>query len=286
MKKNGSYLYAILGVLLVIGIWYGLTLPSQVSAPIDPGALEYQILMGKLPEGTQAGARVMVESAFISPSAFWQNAVREFSRPFAHDNVNNLGILVHLAYSCARVGVGFLLAALVALPLGVVLGSAPSLRAMFAPIIAILRPISPLAWIPLLLYSLKDAPVASILVIAICALWPMLVSTMSAISNTPKSMLMVGQMLQFNRLQMARHILIPAAIPQILAGMRISVGVAWLVIVAAEMLIGNVGLGYVVWNAWNNLSLGNILLAVLLIGMVGLLLDGVFDYLHKKGSYE
>lgn len=286
IPKIGAFSWGMLGILIVLVCWHFFTLPTIVIAPNDPLALEYQILMGNLPQHTALGASVRVPSNFVSPMDFWQSAHKQLADPWRHQNSNDVGIGIHLLVSLMRVAVGFLGAILVAVPLGVLLGSVAWLYKICAPIVQVLRPISPLAWMPILLYTIKDAGVSSVFVIGICALWPILLNTIFAVQNTPKSLVQVGQMLEFNRLKMASKILLPAALPAILAGMRIGMGVAWLVIIAAEMLVGSVGIGYFIWNQWNNLSLANILLAVLLIGMVGAMLDGLFGMIQKKWGYD
>ena len=181
---------------------------------------------------------------------------------------------------------GYLLAVAVAIPLGYAIGMSPLLSKALGPYIQLLKPISPLAWMPIALYTIKDANFSAIFVIFICSLWPMLMNTAFGVANVRKDWLNVAATLEVKPLRKAFQIILPAAAPAILTGMRISMGIAWLVIVAAEMLVGGTGIGYFVWNQWNNLSLGNVVFAVLMIGIVGMLLDMGFGLLQKKVSYR
>ena len=174
---------------------------------------------------------------------------------------------------------------LVALPLGYLIGISPLLSKVLTPYIQLLKPISPLAWMPIALYTIKDSNLSAIFVIFICSLWPMLMNTAFGISNVRKEWINVAATLEVKPMRKAFQIMLPAAAPAIITGMRISMGIAWLVIVAAEMLVGGTGIGYYLWNQWNNLSLGNVIFAVLIIGVVGMLLDMVFVRLQKAVSY-
>ena len=155
----------------------------------------------------------------------------------------------------------------------------------FNPFIQILKPISPLAWMPIALYTIKDSSISGIFVIFICSVWPMLLNTAFGVANVRKELLNVAKTLEVSPLRKAFLVILPAAAPTILTGMRISMGIAWLVIVAAEMLVGGTGIGYFLWNEWNNLSLSSVIFAILLIGIVGMLLDTAFGKLQKAVSY-
>ncbi|WP_054431794.1 nitrate ABC transporter permease, partial [Achromobacter sp. 2789STDY5608633] len=206
--------------------------------------------------------------------------------PFYDRGPNDKGIGVQLAYSVARVLTGFLLAALVAIPLGFLIGMSRTVYRAFDPFIQVLKPISPLAWMPLALYTIKDADTSAIFVIFICSLWPMLVNTAFGVGAVRQDWLNVARTLEVSRLRTALQVILPAAAPTIMTGMRISVGIAWLVIVAAEMLIGGTGIGYFVWNEWNNLSIANIICAILFIGLIGMLLDTVLARAARLVSYR
>jgi nitrate/nitrite transport system permease protein len=154
------------------------------------------------------------------------------------------------------------------------------------PFIQIMKPVSPLAWMPLALYTIKDSTFSSIFVIFICSVWPMLINTAFGVSGVRKEWLNVAKTLEVGHLRTALRVILPAAAPTIMTGMRISVSIAWLVIVAAEMLVGGTGIGYFVWNEWNNLSITNIIAAIFFIGMVGMLLDLGLAQVAKLVTYE
>jgi nitrate/nitrite transport system permease protein len=191
-----------------------------------------------------------------------------------------------LAHSLVRVCLGFLLAVIVAIPLGFAIGMSPLLFQALNPFIQILKPISPLAWMPLALYSLKDSEISGIFVIFICSLWPMLINTAFGVAGVRRDWINVASTLEVRPLRKAFQVILPAAAPTILTGMRISMGIAWLVIVAAEMLVGGTGIGYFVWNEWNNLALPNVIFAVAMIGVVGMALDQAFGALQKLVTYK
>jgi len=153
------------------------------------------------------------------------------------------------------------------------------------PFIQILKPISPLAWMPLALYTIKDSSLSAIFVIFICSLWPMLINTAFGVSAVRKEWINVARTLEVGPIRRAFTIILPAAAPTIVTGMRISIGIAWLVIVAAEMLVGGTGIGYFVWNEWNNLSITNVIIAILVIGLVGMLLDQILARFQRLVTF-
>jgi nitrate/nitrite transport system permease protein len=205
--------------------------------------------------------------------------------PLYDKGPNDKGIAIQLAHSLARVALGFGLAMLIAIPLGFLIGMSPLMRKALDPFIQVLKPISPLAWMPLALYTIKDSAISGIFVIFICSIWPMLINTAFGVASVRKEWLNVARTLEVSPLRKAFEVILPAAAPTILTGMRISMGIAWLVIVAAEMLVGGTGIGYFVWNEWNNLSLPNVIFAILMIGIVGMLLDLMFAKLQKAVTY-
>ena len=271
-------------LLVFISIWYVATLSSanavagNAAAGMTAEQVEYQKMMGKDPGAVKA-------SGFPTPLQMGQTVVKQLSDPFYDRGPNDKGIAIQLGYSLARVGLGFFLACLVAIPLGFVIGMSPLLRRAFDPFIQVLKPISPLAWMPLALYTIKDSSASGIFVIFICSVWPMLINTAFGVSAVKREWLNVASTLQVRPLRKAFLVVLPAAAPTILTGMRISMGIAWLVIVAAEMLVGGTGIGYFVWNEWNNLSLTNVIFAVFVIGVVGMLLDLSFAQLQKAVTY-
>ena len=168
---------------------------------------------------------------------------------------------------------GYTLALAAALPLGFLIGMSELAYKALDPFIQILKPVSPLAWMPLALYTIKDSGLSAIFVIFICSVWPMLINTAFGVASVRKEWLNVARTLEVGPWRRAITVILPAAAPTILTGMRISVGIAWLVIVAAEMLVGGTGIGYFVWNEWNNLSISNVIVAILMIGLIGMILD-------------
>ena len=269
-------------LFIFIAIWYAATAsnagPAGNATGMTTEQIEYQKMMGKDP-GASKG------SGFPTPLQMGQTFVQQLSDPFYDRGPNDKGIAIQLAHSLSRVGLGFLLASLVAIPLGFVIGMSPLLRRAFDPFIQLLKPISPLAWMPLALYTIKDSSASGIFVIFICSVWPMLINTAFGVSAVKREWLNVASTLEVNPLRKAFQVILPAAAPTILTGMRISMGIAWLVIVAAEMLVGGTGIGYFVWNEWNNLSLTNVIFAIFVIGVVGMLLDLSFAQLQKAVTY-
>jgi nitrate/nitrite transport system permease protein len=205
--------------------------------------------------------------------------------PFYDKGPNDKGVGIQLAYSIARVLAGYLLAVLVAVPLGFLIGMSPLMSRALDPFIQVLKPISPLAWMPLALYTIKDSNTSAIFVIFICSLWPMLINTAFGVASVRRDWLNVAKTLELGPRRTALSVILPAAAPTILTGMRISIGIAWLVIVAAEMLVGGTGIGYFVWNEWNNLSITNVINAILLIGLVGMVLDQMMARLQRLVAY-
>lgn len=202
------------------------------------------------------------------------------THPFYDNGPNDLGIGWNLLISLRRVAIGYILASLVAVPLGILIGISPVAYKAFNPYIQLLKPVSPLAWLPLGLYLLQDSEQTGIFIIFISSIWPTLINTTFGVANVDKDYLDVANTLGSSRLRTIIKVIVPAALPNIVSGLRISMGIAWLVIVAVEMLLGT-GLGYFIWNEWNNLSIANILVAIFIIGLVGLLLDSIFAALEK-----
>ncbi|MBP0465532.1 nitrate ABC transporter permease [Roseomonas sp. PWR1] len=266
---------ALLAVFLVA--WEVAVMPRSGSGPaIDP---EYAALLGQA--AAQGGTTPMP-----GPSAIFARLVELLSDPFYVRGTNDQGIGVQIAYSLLRVGAGFGLAALVAIPLGFLIGMSPLLNAALNPFIQVLRPVSPLAWMPLALYSIKDSAISSIFVIFICSIWPMLLNTAFGVASVRREWLNVARTLEAGTWKTAIRVILPAAAPTILTGMRISIGIAWLVIVAAEMLVGGTGIGYWVWNQWNNLSIADIVIAILMIGLVGLALDRLLGLVAQAVAWR
>src|SRR5438046_2166493 len=194
-------------------------------------------------------------------------------QPFYDNGPNDKGLGIQLAASIARVWLGYRLAVAAAIPVGFLIGMSPLMSRALDPFIQVMKPISPLAWMPLALYTIKDSGISAIFVIFICSLWPMLINTAFGVASVRREWLNVAKTLEMPAWRTALRVILPAAAPTILTGMRISIGIAWLVIVAAEMLVGGTGIGYFVWNEWNNLSITNVITAILVIGVIGMVLD-------------
>ena len=278
--KAGIVSLVVLTVFVLM--WHIATLPTKTTAVNVSGMtaeqIEYQKMMGK-DVGSQK------TTGFPTPAQMLSTFTHQLADPFYDNGPNDKGIAIQLGHSLVRVALGFLLACVVAVPFGFVIGMSPLLYKACDPFIQILKPISPLAWMPLALYTLKDSSISGIFVIFICSVWPMLINTAFGVASVKREWLNVANTLEVNPLRKAFLVILPAAAPTIVTGMRISMGIAWLVIVAAEMLVGGTGIGYFVWNEWNNLSLVNVIFAVLVIGVVGMLLDMAFAKLQKGVTY-
>jgi nitrate/nitrite transport system permease protein len=220
-----------------------------------------------------------------TPAKVWEAAVQVFADPFYRKGPNDQGIGWNVLSSLQRVAIGFGLAALAAIPLGFVIGRFAFAGRMADPLISLLKPVSPLAWLPIGLLVFKAANPAAIWTIFICSLWPMLVNTAVGVRQVPQEYLNVAKVLNLSEWKVVTRILFPAALPYVLTGVRLSVGVAWLVIVAAEMLTGGVGIGFWVWDEWNNLNVPHIIIAIFTIGIVGLLLELALVLVARRFDY-
>lgn len=258
--RAGVLSLAILAAILLV--WQVAVSGTARTEAMDP---EYAALMG----ATATTGKSAMPGPLDVGATIWQH----LKDPFYDRGPNDKGLGIQLAYSVGRVALGYGLAVLVAIPVGFLIGMSPLMSRALDPYIQILKPVSPLAWMPLALYTIKDSGLSAIFVIFICSLWPMLINTVFGVSSTRKEWLNVARTLEVGPIRRAFTVILPAAAPTILTGMRISIGIAWLVIVAAEMLVGGTGIGYFVWNEWNNLSITNVITSILLIGLVGMVLD-------------
>ncbi|EKY3198825.1 nitrate ABC transporter permease [Cronobacter turicensis] len=223
---------------------------------------------------------------FPTPLSTLDSALTLFADPFYNEGPNDQGIGWNVLASLSRVAVGFGLAALVGIPLGFLIGRFTFLGRMFNPLIALLRPVSPLAWLPIGLLLFQKAEPASSWTIFICSIWPMVINTAEGVKRIPDDYLNVARVLQLSEWTVMRRILFPAVLPAVLTGVRLSIGIAWLVIVAAEMLTGGLGIGFWIWNEWNNLNVENILIAIVIIGVVGLLLEQGLMLIARRFSWQ
>jgi nitrate/nitrite transport system permease protein len=225
------------------------------------------------------------KSGIPSPWSTAQSAAQLFADPFYRKGPNDQGIGWNILFSLERVALGFGLAALVGIPAGFAIGRFSFVNRMFSPLISLLKPVSPLAWLPIGLLVFKAANPAAIWTIFICSIWPMVVNTAVGVQRVPQDYLNVARVLQLSEWKVITRILFPAVLPYMLTGVRLSVGTAWLVIVAAEMLTGGVGIGFWVWDEWNNLNVQHILIAIFVIGIVGLLLEQALVFVASRFSY-
>lgn len=225
-------------------------------------------------------------TGFPSPLATWQQAVTVFSDPFYSKGPNDQGVGWNVLSSLQRVALGFGLAAAIGIPAGFAIGRFEFLSRMFNPLISLLRPVSPLAWLPIGLLVFKGANPAAIWTIFICSIWPMVINTAVGVQRVPSDYMNVARVLDLSEWKIFTRILLPAVLPYMLTGVRLAVGTAWLVIVAAEMLTGGVGIGFWVWDEWNNLNVANIIIAIFVIGIVGLVLEFALVRLATAFTFE
>jgi nitrate/nitrite transport system permease protein len=255
-------------------VWHIATQSTGVTQQMDP---EYAKLMGLTATKGQSAMPGPLDVA----AKIWEH----LKSPFYDRGPNDKGIGIQLAYSIARVMTGYMIAVMVAIPVGFLIGMSPMMSKALDPFIQIMKPVSPLAWMPLALYTIKDSSISSIFVIFICSVWPMLINTAFGVASVRKEWLNVARTLEVTPIRKAFTIILPAAAPTIFTGMRISIGIAWLVIVAAEMLVGGTGIGYFVWNEWNNLSISNVIVSILVIGLVGMILDQILAMFARMVTY-
>jgi nitrate/nitrite transport system permease protein len=273
--RTRSLVLSVVLFFVFVAAWHFAVAGGDQSGPaMDP---EYAALMGETAKGA---------SALPGPLEVGAELWDHITNPFYDAGPNDKGIGIQLAYSLARVLIGFSLAALLAIPLGFLVGMSPLFHGALDPYIQVLKPISPLAWMPLALYTIKDSEISSVFVIFICAVWPMLINTAFGVASVRKEWLNVSKTLEVGSLRTALRVILPAAAPTIMTGMRISIGIAWLVIVAAEMLVGGTGIGYFVWNEWNNLSITSIVVAILFIGLMGMILDMALAWAGRLVDYQ
>ncbi|HEY9106012.1 MAG TPA: nitrate ABC transporter permease [Roseateles sp.] len=252
-----------------------------IALKVLPPVISIALLIGVWALATMKGG-----GSFPTPAATFDAAVKLFSDPFYRNGPNDQGIGWNILNSLGRVGMGFGLAALVGIPLGFVIGRFEFASRMVSPLIALLKPVSPLAWLPIGLLAFKSANPAAIWTIFICSIWPMVVNTAVGVQRVPTDYLNVARVLKLSEWKVITRILLPAVLPYVLTGVRLSVGTAWLVIVAAEMLTGGVGIGFWVWDEWNNLNVAHIIIAIFVIGTVGLLLEWALISLAKHFTFE
>lgn len=246
--------FNVLGFSVLVALWYGISLFTK----------------GGLP------------TPFATFQVLWE-LVKD---PFYDYGPNDKGIGLQLGSSLARVFTGFSLGALIAVPVGILMGASSFCKKMFYPIVQVLKPVSPLAWFPIGLVAFESASKATVFIIFITSLWPTLINTAFGVGSLPDDHKNVAKAFGFSKWKYLTKVLLPFSLPHIITGLRLSIGVAWLVIVAGEMLSGGIGIGFFVWDSWNALSLERVISAILIIGTVGLFLDRGFSWFEKKVTYE
>jgi len=263
--------------------------PAAPKAPFDGRALALKVLPPIIGIALLIGIWALLtikSSGFPTPAQTFDAAVKLFSDPFYRKGPNDQGIGWNVLSSLQRVGIGFGLAAMVGIPMGFMLGRFEFLNRMVSPLVSLLRPVSPLAWLPIGLMVFKSANPAAIWTIFICSIWPMIINTAVGVQRVPADYLNVAKVLNLSEWKIITRILFPAVLPYMLTGVRLSVGTAWLVIVAAEMLTGGVGIGFWVWDEWNNLNVQHIIIAIFVIGIVGLALEQALMAIAKRFSFD
>ena len=268
---------------------------AQSTPTAAPSAFDWRdVIMAVLPPlmglGLLVGIWALVSlgtaSSIPSPLETAKQAITLFSDPFYRKGPNDQGVGWNVLMSLQRVAMGFGLAAAVGIPLGFVIGRFDFLGRMFNPLISLLRPVSPLAWLPIGLLVFKGANPAAIWTIFICSIWPMVINTAVGVQRVPQDYMNVARVLNLSEWKIVTKILFPAVLPYMLTGVRLAVGTAWLVIVAAEMLTGGVGIGFWVWDEWNNLNVKNIIIAIFVIGIVGLVLEYLLIKIATAFTFE
>jgi nitrate/nitrite transport system permease protein len=257
--------------------------------PFDWRALWLRVLPPFLGFGFLIGIWAIISmkgSGFPTPVETFKEAVNVFSDPFYSKGPNDQGIGWNVLSSLKRVAMGFGMAAAVGIPAGFMIGRFTFLSRMFNPLISLLRPVSPLAWLPIGLMVFKGANPAAIWTIFICSIWPMIINTAVGVQRVPSDYMNVARVLNLSEWRIVTKILFPAVLPYMLTGVRLAVGTAWLVIVAAEMLTGGVGIGFWVWDEWNNLNVMHIIIAIFMIGIVGLVLEYALIKLATAFTFE
>jgi len=245
-----------------------------------PPAIGLALLMGVWALATQKGG------SFPTPGQTWDAAVQLFADPFHRNGPNDQGMGWHVLNSLSRVALGFGLAALAGIPLGLLIGRSSFANRMAAPLIALLKPVSPLAWLPLGLLAFGSTNSATVWAIVMGALWPLVVHTAAGVQRVPQDYLNVARVLRLSEWTVITRVLLPAVLPDVLTGIRLSVGTAWLVVVAAEMLTGGAGVGAWAWDAWRHLNVAHVIVAIVVIGTVGLLLEGMLKRLARHFTFE
>lgn len=224
-------------------------------------------------------------AAFGGVDSLGDEVVGVLADPFYIENEDDKGIFWQIVASLERVFGGFILAIIVGIPLGLLLGMSKMARYAFDPFIQIFKPISPLAWLPLLLFIFQDINMTAIATIFVTSIWPIIINTALGVRSVSEDYMNVAKVLRFTPLEKITKIILPVSVPYIFTGMRLSLGIAWLVIVAAEMLTGGIGIGFWIWDAYNNLNYHFIIIGIIIVGVVGYLLDLIMGKIADRFDY-
>lgn len=254
LEKSKSFLLAVVGLVIFAGFWSVVSYFTQDALP-----------------GPTATLTVLKEM---------------LSDPFYDYGPNDKGIGLQLFSSIKTVLSGFLMGSLIAIPIGILMGASTICKQIFYPIVQLLKPVSPLAWFPIGLVVFKDTGKATIFIVFITSLWSTLINTSFGVASIPQDHKNVAKAFGFSKMRYLTKILIPYSLPHIITGLRLSISVAWLVIVAGEMLSGGAGIGFFVWDSWNALSLEKVISAIIIIGIVGLIFDRIFTFIENKVAYK
>ena len=249
MKRLGNLLLPLVGIALALAAWWA----ASVQVPDLP-----------------------------SPWRTWEESRLYILEPLTKRGEVDQGIGLLAYYSLVRVAQGFLLGAAIGTPLGFLLGVSPLMSRMFDPLMQVMRPISPLAWLPLGLVLFQKSEPAALFAIAVCSMWPTIINTMMGVRAIPQDYWNVAKVLRLSKTTTFLKIIIPATLPYMFTGYRLSLGIAWLVIVASEMLTGTPGVGGFLWQEYNSLIYAHILLAIVTIGVIGFVLDRLMGMAEAK----
>lgn len=222
---------------------------------------------------------------FPTPTDTLEHSIEILSDPFYINNQDDKGIFWQILASLERVFGGFILACIVGIPIGLAIGMSDRIQIALNPYIQIFKPVSPLAWLPLMLFVFKDINITAIATIFITSIWPIIINTALGVKSVNNDYMNVAKVLQFSPMERITKIILPVAVPFIFTGMRLSLGIAWLVIIAAEMLTGGIGIGFWIWDEYNNLNYHSIIIGILLIGIVGFILDILMGILADRFDY-
>jgi len=288
-SKYAPYLLSLLILAVFLAVWAGFTRIPE----FDPEGLSDKELMMMEMNGDivrDEGGILSFNSDKLEtipgPGKVLETAIDELKAPFTKHGTNDHGIGLLVLYTLKRFLTGFLLATAVAVVVGMLIGMSKTLFTALNPFIQLLKPVSPLAWMPLLLYSVKDPFMTSVLVVFMASLWPTMANTAFGVSNIKADYLRVSNMVELGWFQRFWRVVLPAAAPAIFAGLRISFGSALVAVVPAEMLLGELGVGYLSWIEWNNLDISGVIFAIIVVGFVGFLMDYALAKFAARFTYS